>query len=101
MKIVVKGVMTVEDALASVKHGVDGIWVSNHGARQLDTTPATIEVSIFHISLIRLISSFDCIVTSLFHAVSFFIRLHIYYMMPLLLCPQPFSRPATYSDTAT
>ena len=44
MKIVVKGVMTVEDALASVRHGVDGIWVSNHGARQLDTTPATIEV---------------------------------------------------------
>jgi FMN-dependent dehydrogenase len=44
MKIVVKGVMTVEDAIASVKHGVDGIWVSNHGARQLDTTPATIEV---------------------------------------------------------
>ena len=25
MKIVVKGVMTVEDALASVRHGVDGI----------------------------------------------------------------------------
>jgi (S)-2-hydroxy-acid oxidase len=45
MKIVVKGVLTVEDALASVKHGVDGIWVSNHGARQLDTTPATIEVN--------------------------------------------------------
>ena len=43
MKIVVKGVMTVEDALASVRHGVDGIWVSNHGARQLDTVPATIE----------------------------------------------------------
>merc|ERR1712070_1152502 len=32
------------DALASVRHRVDGIWVSNHGARQLDTTPATIEV---------------------------------------------------------
>lgn len=44
LKIVVKGVMTVEDALISVKNGVDGIWVSNHGARQLDTTPATIEV---------------------------------------------------------
>lgn len=44
MKIVVKGVMTVDDALASVRHRVDGIWVSNHGARQLDTTPATIEV---------------------------------------------------------
>lgn len=44
MKIVVKGVMTVDDALASVRHRVDGIWISNHGARQLDTTPATIEV---------------------------------------------------------
>ena len=31
MKIVLKGVMTVEDAIASVKNGVDGIWVSNHG----------------------------------------------------------------------
>jgi len=47
MKIVVKGVMTVEDALASVRHGVDGIWVSNHGARQLDTVPATIEGNTF------------------------------------------------------
>lgn len=44
LKIVVKGVMTVDDAVASVRNGVDGIWVSNHGARQLDTTPATIEV---------------------------------------------------------
>jgi len=44
MKIVVKGVMTAEDAITSLKNGVDGIWVSNHGARQLDTTPATIEV---------------------------------------------------------
>lgn len=44
LKIVVKGVMTVEDAITSVRHGVDGIWVSNHGARQLDTVPATIEV---------------------------------------------------------
>jgi len=43
MKIVVKGVITPEDALIAVKHGVDGIWISNHGARQLDTTPATIE----------------------------------------------------------
>jgi len=44
LKIVVKGVMTAEDAVLSVKHGVDAIWVSNHGARQLDTAPATIEV---------------------------------------------------------
>jgi (S)-2-hydroxy-acid oxidase len=31
MKIVVKGVMTVEDAVESVRQGVDAIWVSNHG----------------------------------------------------------------------
>ena len=36
--------MGPEDAKLAVEHGVDGIWVSNHGARQLDTTPATIEV---------------------------------------------------------
>jgi len=44
LKIVVKGIMTAEDALIAAKAGVDGIWVSNHGARQLDTAPATIEV---------------------------------------------------------
>jgi len=43
-KIVVKGIMGVEDAIKAVENGVDAIWVSNHGARQLDTAPATIEV---------------------------------------------------------
>ena len=43
MKIVIKGVLSPEDAQIGVQMGVDGIWVSNHGARQLDTTPATIE----------------------------------------------------------
>lgn len=36
--------MTAEDALEALGHGVDAIWVSNHGGRQLDTLPATIEV---------------------------------------------------------
>mmetsp|Transcript_11461 Transcript_11461/g.14942 ORF Transcript_11461/g.14942 Transcript_11461/m.14942 type:complete len:391 (-) Transcript_11461:487-1659(-) len=44
MKVVVKGVMTAEDARLAVEAGVDGIWVSNHGARQLDTVAATIEM---------------------------------------------------------
>ena len=39
-----KGVMCKEDARLAVENGIDGIYVSNHGARQLDTTPATIEV---------------------------------------------------------
>lgn len=34
--LVVKGVMTVEDARRSVDAGADAVWVSNHGGRQLD-----------------------------------------------------------------
>jgi (S)-2-hydroxy-acid oxidase len=44
LPIIVKGILTQEDALEAVKHGVKGIIVSNHGARQLDHVPATIEV---------------------------------------------------------
>jgi len=36
--------MCREDARLALEAGVDGIYVSNHGARQLDTSPATIEV---------------------------------------------------------
>ena len=42
LPIIVKGVITKEDAELAVQHGVDGIWVSNHGARQLDTVPTTV-----------------------------------------------------------
>jgi glycolate oxidase len=34
--LMVKGVATVEDALLCLEHGVEVIWVSNHGGRQLD-----------------------------------------------------------------
>ncbi|XP_011505949.1 PREDICTED: hydroxyacid oxidase 1 [Ceratosolen solmsi marchali] len=44
LPIVLKGVLTSEDALLGVKYGADAIMVSNHGARQIDGTPATIEV---------------------------------------------------------
>jgi isopentenyl diphosphate isomerase/L-lactate dehydrogenase-like FMN-dependent dehydrogenase len=44
LPVIVKGVMTGEDGRLCVEHGVSGIIVSNHGARQLDTTLATIEV---------------------------------------------------------
>jgi 4-hydroxymandelate oxidase len=42
--IVVKGVMTLDDALRCVDAGVAGIAVSNHGGRRLDHTPGTAEV---------------------------------------------------------
>ncbi|OQR86122.1 peroxisomal (S)-2-hydroxy-acid oxidase [Achlya hypogyna] len=43
LPIVVKGVLTPEDAVLACDVGCQGILVSNHGARQLDTVPATIE----------------------------------------------------------
>jgi isopentenyl diphosphate isomerase/L-lactate dehydrogenase-like FMN-dependent dehydrogenase len=42
--VIAKGVMCPEDALLALENGSDAIYVSNHGARQLDTTPVTIEV---------------------------------------------------------
>ncbi|CAO3675177.1 unnamed protein product [Umbelopsis vinacea] len=44
LPIVIKGIFRGEDAKLAVKHGVDGIIVSNHGGRQLDGCPATLEV---------------------------------------------------------
>jgi len=41
--LLVKGVMNPEDADRAVKAGIDGIIVSNHGGRNLDTLPATID----------------------------------------------------------
>jgi L-lactate dehydrogenase (cytochrome) len=38
-KLVIKGVQSVEDAIALTEYGVDGIVLSNHGGRQLDRAP--------------------------------------------------------------
>jgi 4-hydroxymandelate oxidase len=40
LPLLVKGVLTAEDAALAVESGVDGIVVSNHGGRQLDGSPA-------------------------------------------------------------
>lgn len=42
--VVLKGIATVEDAHIAVDHGVDWIYVSNHGGRQLDHGRGTMEV---------------------------------------------------------
>lgn len=42
--LIVKGIMSAEDAKRAIDYGVNGIVVSNHGGRQLDGLPATIEV---------------------------------------------------------
>ncbi|KAG5892955.1 hypothetical protein JTB14_015006 [Gonioctena quinquepunctata] len=43
LPIVLKGILTAEDALLGVEAGVAAILVSNHGARQIDGTPASVE----------------------------------------------------------
>jgi 4-hydroxymandelate oxidase len=44
LPILLKGVLHPEDARIALRHGVDGLLLSNHGGRQLDTVPATIEL---------------------------------------------------------
>lgn len=43
LPIVLKGVVRGDDAARAVEHGAAGVVVSNHGARQLDGSPATID----------------------------------------------------------
>jgi 4-hydroxymandelate oxidase len=42
--MLVKGIVTGEDAAMCVEHGLDGIYVSNHGGRSVDYEPSTLEV---------------------------------------------------------
>lgn len=43
LPILLKGVIDAEDARRAVDHGIDGLVVSNHGGRVLDTVPASID----------------------------------------------------------
>jgi isopentenyl diphosphate isomerase/L-lactate dehydrogenase-like FMN-dependent dehydrogenase len=43
LPLLLKGILTAEDATLAVEHGVDGIVVSNHGGRQLDGVAATLD----------------------------------------------------------
>lgn len=42
--LVIKGILSVEDAKKAVEIGCDGVWVSNHGGRQFEAAPSPIEV---------------------------------------------------------
>lgn len=44
LPIILKGIHCAEDAILAKEAGVDAIWISNHGGRQLDTIPASIQV---------------------------------------------------------
>jgi len=42
LPIIVKGILSAADAKIAADLGCDGVFVSNHGGRQLDTAPATV-----------------------------------------------------------
>ncbi|XP_067680143.1 2-Hydroxyacid oxidase 1-like [Haliotis asinina] len=43
LPVVAKGIVTGEGAREAVEAGADAVWVSNHGGRELDCVPATID----------------------------------------------------------
>eukprot|EP00658_Telonema_sp_P-2_P014536 TRINITY_DN15523_c0_g1_i1.p1 TRINITY_DN15523_c0_g1~~TRINITY_DN15523_c0_g1_i1.p1 ORF type:complete len:493 (+),score=121.48 TRINITY_DN15523_c0_g1_i1:169-1647(+) len=53
MPVILKGVQTAEDALLAVRAGVDGIVLSNHGGRQLDTSRSGIEILVEVMAALR------------------------------------------------
>ncbi|NWW09610.1 HAOX2 oxidase, partial [Oreocharis arfaki] len=53
LPIIIKGILTREDAELAVRHGVQGIVVSNHGGRQLDEGPATIDALVEVVEAVR------------------------------------------------
>ena len=52
-RLYIKGIDTAEDARLSVEHGVDGIMVSNHGGRSVETLRSTIEALPEVVSAVR------------------------------------------------
>lgn len=44
MPIIIKGIQTPEDAVLAAKYGCQGVVLSNHGGRQLDFSPSSIEI---------------------------------------------------------
>lgn len=62
MPLIIKGVMTVADAKKCAALGVDGIWISNHGGRQLDQGTRSIEflISKSTINLVYIYIIFHC-----------------------------------------
>lgn len=52
LPIILKGIMCYEDAIDCLKHDVQGIYVSNHGGRQLDCVPATVGIAGYMVEVV-------------------------------------------------
>ncbi|EGK2615600.1 alpha-hydroxy-acid oxidizing protein, partial [Salmonella enterica] len=44
LPVIVKGIQSPEDAEIAIQAGAAGIWVSNHGGRQLDSGPSSFDM---------------------------------------------------------
>lgn len=44
LPVIAKGILRPDDALRAIEAGCKAIWISNHGGRQLDTTPAPVSI---------------------------------------------------------
>lgn len=44
LPLVIKGIMTAEDAVLALEHGADAVYVSNHGGRQIDHAPGSLDL---------------------------------------------------------
>jgi lactate 2-monooxygenase len=44
LPIILKGILHPDDALKAIDYGMDGIWISNHGGRQMDGAVSTASV---------------------------------------------------------
>lgn len=43
MKLLIKGIVTREDAELAIEYGADGVWISNHGGRMENSLRSTVE----------------------------------------------------------
>ena len=59
LPVLIKGILTAEDAKLAVEHGVNGIIVSNHGGRQLDGVPATVMYISFFVKITESTQTLD------------------------------------------
>jgi glycolate oxidase len=53
LPLILKGIQTAEDAVIACDHGVDGIYVTNHGGRQLDHVRGTLDILPEVVSAVR------------------------------------------------
>jgi lactate oxidase len=42
LPVIVKSILSVKNSMQALQHGAAGIWLSNHGGRQLDNTPSAV-----------------------------------------------------------